>query len=65
MLKCRYLLFAVFLSPAVTALAAVNAQPTDKLIAPQSIALPWIVGLGILVCTLIAGLKHPGRSHLD
>lgn len=62
----RYLLtIACVLAPAVLARAA-DAQPAQEgLIAPQSIALPWTVGIGILVVTLIAGFKHPGRSHLD
>ncbi len=62
--KILNLSIAFLLSPVVTALAK-NAQQTEKLIPQQSVALPWIVGLGILICTLIAGLKHPGRSHLN
>ncbi len=64
MRKFMCVVLAIFFSPAVSVLAA-NNQPTDKLIPEQSIALPWIVGFGILVCLLIAGFKHPGRTHLD
>lgn len=37
----------------------------EKLLEPQSLWLPWIVGVGILVLTLMAAFKHPGRTHLD
>ena len=36
-----------------------------KLLEPHGLWLPWIVGVGILVLTLIAAFKHPGRTHLD
>jgi len=42
-----------------------DQQMQEKLMPSQNIALPWIVGIGILAGTLIAGLKHPGRTHLD
>jgi len=64
MFKLKHLILQALLSPALIALAQ-NNQPADKLIPEQSIALPWIVGFGIFVCTLIAGFKHPGRTHLD
>ncbi len=65
MSRLIYIIVTIFASPAVIALGANNNQPADKLIPEQSIALPWIVGFGILVCILIAGFKHPGRTHLD
>jgi len=54
----------------VAAVTAIGAGPerkvvTDKLLADQSLILPWIIGVGILAATLIAGFKHPGRTHLD
>lgn len=56
---------ALVLLPAIQALAQQTKEPTDVLMPEQSSALVWIVGIGLLVCTLIAGFKHPGRSHLD
>jgi len=41
------------------------AQEGEKLLENRSLAIPWVVGAGILVVTLIAGFKHPGRTHLD
>lgn len=37
----------------------------EKLLADSSPLLAWLAGLGIVVGTLIAGFKHPGRTHLD
>jgi hypothetical protein len=57
---------AFLFSPAVLALAQqAQQQPKDVLIGRQSSALVWIVGIGLLICTLIAGFKHPGRTHLS
>jgi hypothetical protein len=47
------------------AFAQTQTSAQDKLLEDQSAALPWIVGAGILVGILIAGFKHPGRTHLD
>ncbi len=63
--RLLHFVFAILCSPAVMAFAAADDMPKDKLIPEQSIALPWIVGFGILACILIAGFKHPGRTHLD
>ena len=52
---------SVILATGTTAYGAV----ADKLLPERSLAMPWVVGAGILVATLIAGFKHPGRSHLD
>ncbi len=59
----RILLAFAFL-PALLVFAQ-EAQQKDVLIPRQNPALTWIVGVGILVITLIAGFKHPGRTHLD
>jgi len=56
---------AFFLSPAFIAFAQQAKEQQDVLLPKQSTALVWIVGMGILVVTVIAGFKHPGRTHLD
>jgi hypothetical protein len=53
------------LVPAISTLAAADAPTGDVLIAKQSIALPWVVGIGIFVAAVIVGFKHSGRTHLD
>ncbi len=66
MTKALSVLLAFLFSPALLTFA--QEAPTkvqDTLIPKQSIALTWIVGFGILLITLIAGFKSPGRTHLD
>jgi len=59
-------LMVVLVWPAVMVFAQqAQEAPKDVLLAKQSIVLPWIIGIGILVVTVIAGFKHPGRTHLD
>ena len=57
---------AVLILAGQIALAADGDQAVaDKLLPDHAMVLPWIIGVGILVATLIAGFKHPGRTHLD
>jgi hypothetical protein len=64
MIRLLYILLAFVLTPVVLVWAA-DASPTDILLPKQNIGLTWIIGLGVLVLVLIAGFKHPGRTHLD
>ncbi|MFA5863266.1 MAG: hypothetical protein WC975_01110 [Phycisphaerae bacterium] len=64
MIRLLHIFWAFVLTPAVLVWAA-DAQPTDILLPKQNIGLTWVIGLGVLVLTLIAGFKHPGRTHLD
>jgi hypothetical protein len=66
MIRPINMVLAFLVSPAMLAFAQeTQLKVQDTLIPKQSIALTWIVGLGILIITLIAGFKSPGRSHLD
>jgi hypothetical protein len=64
MIKRYVLLMAAALSTA-TPIAMGAEDVTDRLMPSGSMALPWVIGAGILVLTLIAGFKNPGRTHLD
>jgi hypothetical protein len=66
MIRPINMVLAFLVSPVILAFAQeAQTKVQDTMIPKQSIALTWIVGFGILIITLIAGFKSPGRSHLD
>jgi len=61
--RCRLVLTALLTWAPASALAQQGqGQP---MLPKQNMVLPWVVGIGILICTVIVAFKHPGRSHLD
>ena len=66
---CRKAMWRGTLAAALLSQAAFGADPNgatqDVLLRDDRMVLPWLVGTGILVMVLIAGFKHPGRTHLD
>lgn len=56
-------LMIIFALNNATVLAAEAVE--EKLLPEQNVLLPWLVAVGVFICALIVGLKHPGRTHLD